>query len=51
VIEHEVCHLDIMDHSPRFWGLLESRMPDWKTYADWLRKNGTALDLHLTQIH
>jgi predicted metal-dependent hydrolase len=23
VVEHEVCHLEVMDHSPRFWRLLE----------------------------
>ena len=22
VVEHEVCHLEVMDHSPRFWRLL-----------------------------
>ena len=34
VIEHEVCHLEVMDHSPRFWALLESRVPDWREHAD-----------------
>ena len=23
VVWHEVCHLQVMDHSPRFWALLE----------------------------
>ena len=27
VVEHEVCHLEVMDHSPRFWRLLASRSP------------------------
>ena len=22
VVWHEVCHLEVMDHSPRFWSLL-----------------------------
>ena len=30
VIEHEVCHLEVMDHSPRFWRLMESRVPEWR---------------------
>jgi predicted metal-dependent hydrolase len=45
VVEHEVCHLQVMDHSPRFWGLLEARMPDWRVYARWLRRYGSALTL------
>ncbi len=45
VVEHEVCHLEVMDHSPRFWALLESRVPDWRTHAAWLRRYGTTLRL------
>jgi predicted metal-dependent hydrolase len=45
VVEHEVCHLEVMDHSPRFWALLESRMPDWRVYSRWLRRYGSALTL------
>jgi predicted metal-dependent hydrolase len=45
VIEHEVCHLEVMDHSPRFWQLLESRVPDWREHARWLRRYGSTLVL------
>jgi predicted metal-dependent hydrolase len=45
VVEHEVCHLEVMDHSPRFWGLLESRMPDWRPRARWLKRYGSTLVL------
>jgi predicted metal-dependent hydrolase len=45
VVEHEVCHLELMDHSPRFWALLESRVPDWRMHAAWLRRYGSALTL------
>ena len=45
VIEHEVCHLERMDHSPRFWALLESRVPDWREHARWLRRYGATLVL------
>jgi predicted metal-dependent hydrolase len=45
VVEHEVCHLEIMDHSPRFWALLESRVPDWREYSGWLRRYGSTLSL------
>ena len=45
VVEHEVCHLEVMDHSPRFWALLESRVPDWRAHAAWLRRYGSTLTL------
>jgi predicted metal-dependent hydrolase len=45
VIEHEVCHLEVMDHSPRFWALLESRAPDWREHAGWLQRYGSTLVL------
>ena len=45
VIEHEVCHLEVMDHSPRFWALLESRVPAWREHARWLTRYGSTLVL------
>jgi predicted metal-dependent hydrolase len=45
VVEHEVCHLELMDHSPRFWALLESRVPGWREHARWLRRYGATLVL------
>jgi predicted metal-dependent hydrolase len=45
VIEHEVCHLEVLDHSPRFWRLVESRVPDWREHARWLRRYGSTLVL------
>ncbi len=45
VVEHEVCHLEVRDHSTRFWALLESRMPGWRVESDWLRRYGPLLSL------
>jgi predicted metal-dependent hydrolase len=45
VVEHEVCHLEVLDHSPRFWALLESRVPDWREHARWLGRYGSTLTL------
>jgi predicted metal-dependent hydrolase len=45
VVWHEVCHLQIMDHSPRFWSLLEQYCPDYRTHRDWLRRHGSTLTL------
>jgi predicted metal-dependent hydrolase len=45
VVEHEVCHLEVMDHSPRFWRLLAARVPDWRAHSAWLRRYGATLHL------
>jgi predicted metal-dependent hydrolase len=45
VVEHEVAHLELLDHSPRFWRLLASRCPEWREREAWLRRHGHALRL------
>jgi hypothetical protein len=45
VVWHEVCHLEVMDHSPRFWALLARRCPDYREHARWLRRYGATLAL------
>jgi hypothetical protein len=45
VVWHEVCHLEIHDHSARFWALLGSRWPQYKQHAAWLRRHGATLVL------
>jgi len=37
VIIHELMHLKRMDHSPRFWKLVEKACPDYETARRWLR--------------
>lgn len=43
VVWHEACHLVVMDHSRRFWALVERHMPDYREPRRWLRRNGAAL--------
>ena len=43
VVEHEVAHLSIHDHSGRFWALLGSRCPEYEEHERWLRRNGQTL--------
>ncbi len=43
VVWHEVCHLEVPNHSPRFWALLESRLPSFKEPHAWLRRHGATL--------
>jgi predicted metal-dependent hydrolase len=45
VVWHEVCHLDVRDHSPRFWALVQRHCPGWREQRDWLRRNGATLVL------
>jgi predicted metal-dependent hydrolase len=45
VVWHEVCHLEVADHSPRFWALLERRCPDYREHVRWLRRHGGTLVL------
>lgn len=39
MITHEVCHLIHMDHSRRFWELVQSICPNYEHYVDWLKQH------------
>jgi predicted metal-dependent hydrolase len=43
VIIHELMHLRRMDHSPKYWKLVEALCPDYDTARQWLRAHGRAL--------
>jgi hypothetical protein len=45
VVWHEVCHLDVRDHSPRFWALVQTRCPGYREQVRWLRRHGATLVL------
>ncbi len=45
VVWHEVCHLLILDHSPRFWALVERHWPSYREERAWLSRNGATLVL------
>jgi predicted metal-dependent hydrolase len=45
VVWHEVCHLQVMDHSPRFWALLARHWPGYREQQRWLRRHGQTLVL------
>lgn len=43
IVVHELCHLKEMNHSPRFWSLVENVIPTYKKQRAWLRKEGSDL--------
>jgi predicted metal-dependent hydrolase len=45
VVWHEVCHLQILDHSARFWALVAGHWPGYREDREWLRRHGATLVL------
>lgn len=43
VIVHELCHRIEMNHSSRFWRLVETVLPDYKIQKQWLKEHGADL--------
>lgn len=44
VILHELAHLVELNHSDRFWSLIETFMPDYREREKWLNKHGGLCD-------
>jgi predicted metal-dependent hydrolase len=45
VILHELCHLEELNHSRRFWTLVGRYCPDYKRWVKWFKTNGDRLRL------
>ncbi|MEK6733531.1 MAG: SprT family zinc-dependent metalloprotease, partial [Pseudomonadota bacterium] len=43
VVIHELCHIKEMNHSRRFWRIVESICPNYKQSVMWLKQNGQVL--------
>ncbi|MDO4555993.1 MAG: SprT family zinc-dependent metalloprotease [Lachnospiraceae bacterium] len=43
VIVHELCHRLEMNHSSRFWALVEKQIPDFRMRRAWLKENSNQL--------
>ena len=47
LVVHELCHLKEMNHSKKYWKLVEEIYPNYKEQRLWLRKNGSKLYYYL----
>jgi predicted metal-dependent hydrolase len=43
VVVHELCHVRELNHSKRFYRLLDEARPTWREEAAWLREHGQEL--------
>lgn len=50
VVIHELCHLWEMNHSKRFWALLDAAMPGWAVQAAWLREHSYEVGAHVPRL-
>jgi predicted metal-dependent hydrolase len=50
VVIHELAHLRVFGHGPRFWTLVASRRPDHSVWRRWLRDHSTELHGALDEI-
>lgn len=39
VVVHELVHLKELNHSKNFWKLVETMLPNYRTYRNWLKNN------------
>jgi len=45
IVAHELAHLVEMNHSRKFWAVVEQICPEYMVHRDWLKKNGSLLTL------
>lgn len=46
VVVHELVHLEVNNHSKKFWQRVEKIMPDYKTSERWLKDNSAHLEFN-----
>jgi hypothetical protein len=46
-VVHELCHVREPNHLPRFWALLESVRPSFRSEKEWLSRHGWELQQYV----
>jgi predicted metal-dependent hydrolase len=44
VVVHELAHLLESNHTPRFWQLVKTQLPQYEVAKEWLKENGRCLE-------
>ncbi|MEI9474954.1 MAG: SprT family zinc-dependent metalloprotease [Deltaproteobacteria bacterium] len=45
IVVHELGHIKEKNHSPRFWKIVETTLPDYRIRRDWLKRYGYLLNV------
>ena len=45
IVLHELCHTKVKNHSAKFWALVESCCPNYKSHEKWLKKNRGIIEI------
>jgi hypothetical protein len=45
IVVHELCHFHHHDHTDAFWNEVDKVMPDYRERKEWLRSNGSNLEV------
>lgn len=45
IVLHELCHMVHKNHSKDYWSLVRSLMPDYKEKQNWLKENGSLMNI------
>ncbi|MDD5276000.1 MAG: SprT family zinc-dependent metalloprotease [Methylovulum sp.] len=43
VVVHELCHIQVRNHSAHFWALVAEHLPDYQQHRRWLKQQGASL--------
>ena len=45
IVVHELCHFHYLNHTEAFWNEVDKVMPNYRERREWLKRNGSAMDI------